>query len=154
MAKKAAKKRSKKIPYTHTAHHHNESNNFLLIISGGFVVLIILLFLVGNSQSLFRKEYVDASEEVVTEEVADDVATINIGNNAFADSPMTVKVGDAVTFTNNDIVMHTATADDGSFDTGDIAPGDSKVIVLEKARTFSYHCTHHPDMVGSLVVEE
>jgi plastocyanin len=71
----------------------------------------------------------------------------------FAYPPTTnVNVGDSVTWDNTSGVTHTATADGGSFDTGNIADGSSGSITFATAGTFPYHCTIHPSMVGSIVV--
>ena len=48
---------------------------------------------------------------------------------------------------------HTATADSGnSFDTGNIDPGSSATFTLSKVGTYSYHCSIHPFMHGTLTV--
>ena len=48
---------------------------------------------------------------------------------------------------------HTATADGGSFNTGSIADGGtSALITMGTAGAFSYHCSFHPTMVGTLNV--
>ena len=151
MPKKNIKKKVKKTHYTLSHQHHHDSNNFLLIVAGGFVIIVVLLFLVMNTNALFGSKAVTTTEEVG--EVIVEPTKVNIGNNAFVDSPITVTVGDEVTFVNNDIVVHTATADDGSFDTGDIAPGESKTVVIDTPGALTYHCVHHPEMVGSIVVE-
>ena len=54
-----------------------------------------------------------------------------------------VAAGGTVTVTNNDTVPHTVTADDDSFDTGTIQPGDSAVITVDAAGTFAFHCNFH-----------
>ncbi len=78
-------------------------------------------------------------------------ATIPIAD--FAYPPTTnVNVGDSVTWNNTSGVTHTATADGGSFDTGNIADGASASVTFDTAGTFPYHCTIHPSMVGSIVV--
>ena len=57
-------------------------------------------------------------------------------------------------FINNDTEPHTATADNGLFDTGVLEPGDSSWVLFEGAGTVTYHCELHPDMKGSIVVDE
>jgi plastocyanin len=61
------------------------------------------------------------------------------------------KVGDTVRVTNNDGVAHSVTADDGSFDTGLFSDG-TRTIHLTKAGTFTYKCTLHPNMTGTIQV--
>ena len=79
----------------------------------------------------------------------------DVAMSGFAFSPATVTVteGDTVTWSNSDAVAHTATAEDGSFDTGSIGGGSSDSVTFDAAGTFAYHCTIHPSMTGTVVVE-
>jgi plastocyanin len=63
-----------------------------------------------------------------------------------------VAVGGTVVFDNQDTQAHTATADDGSFDTGSIAAGSQKTVTFPKAGTFAFHCSFHPFMKATVVV--
>lgn len=78
---------------------------------------------------------------------------VSISNFSFSPAALTVKVGDKVTFTNNDSVGHSVVADDGSFDTGIIAQGQSQTVTFAKAGTFNYHCSVHPSMKASVTVQ-
>jgi plastocyanin len=78
---------------------------------------------------------------------------VTIADFAFSPQTVTVTVGDTVTWTNSDQIAHTATAGDGSWDTGDIAQGQSAAITFSTAGTFAYICTPHPTMTGTVVVE-
>jgi uncharacterized membrane protein len=69
----------------------------------------------------------------------------------FQPAQLTVHVGETVTFKNEDIVAHTVTADDGSFDSGLIQPGDTWKMTLQKDGTIAYHCRPHPNMKATLV---
>jgi plastocyanin len=78
---------------------------------------------------------------------------VTIQNFAFSPATITVKAGDAITWTNQDSVGHSATADDNSFDTGVLSQGQSKAITFSKPGTYSYHCSVHPNMKGTVVVK-
>ena len=85
---------------------------------------------------------------------------VNIGagassrtTNAFAPSPLTVAVGATVAWTNADSVPHTATADGGAWNSGTIAPGGTFSRTFTSAGSFTYHCTIHPGMVGTITVQ-
>ncbi len=56
-------------------------------------------------------------------------AAVEMVNISFQPATLTVKVGDTVTWTNNDTVAHTVTADDNSFDSGNIDPGATFVAI-------------------------
>lgn len=77
---------------------------------------------------------------------------VRIADFAYAPATVTIRVGDTVTWTNRDPVEHTATATNGSFDTGMIAPDGSARIRFTRAGTYAYLCTPHPDMRGTVVV--
>ena len=83
---------------------------------------------------------------------AGDAIPADIRSNAFAPNRIEVASGRAVRWTNNDQVVHTVTADDGSWDSGPIEPGASWTHMFEKAGDYSFHCTPHPFMKGVVVV--
>ncbi|MCK9487003.1 MAG: hypothetical protein M0R73_09970 [Dehalococcoidia bacterium] len=62
-----------------------------------------------------------------------------------------IEVGTTVVWSNQDGVPHTATADDGSFDSGSIQGGTFSHR-FEEAGTFSYFCAVHPDMTAEITV--
>lgn len=74
---------------------------------------------------------------------------------AFQFDPDTLRVapGDTIVWINQDAVPHTATAEDGAWDSGAIAAGDSWSRVVEGTGTQSYFCTFHPTMRGVIVGE-
>ena len=77
---------------------------------------------------------------------------VQISSFKFDPAAIRVDVGARVTVSNQDSTNHTATADDGSFDTGNIDQGASKSVTLTKAGRFPYHCEIHPFMHGVIVV--
>ena len=71
----------------------------------------------------------------------------------FSPDPLPVPVGATVKWTNNDSTTHTVTADDGSFDSGDITPhGTFTQPFGGPARTITYHCNIHSSMHGTLQI--
>jgi plastocyanin len=79
--------------------------------------------------------------------------TVVMAGYAFGPTSMTIKLNTTITFQNSDGVVHTATSDNGAWNTGDIAAGGSKAVTFTTAGTFSYHCTHHPMMTGTIIVQ-
>src|SRR4051794_28715055 len=79
-------------------------------------------------------------------------AKVEIVNFAYGPDPVQVQTGGKVIWQNMDSVPHTATADDGSFDTGTIDEGKLKSETFKEAGTFAYHCEIHPEMHGTVEV--
>ena len=79
-------------------------------------------------------------------------STITIKNFKFSPDPITVKVGQTVTVKNTDDTTHTVTADDKSFDTGDISGGSTATFTPSKAGSFGFHCNIHNYMTGTVKV--
>jgi plastocyanin len=73
---------------------------------------------------------------------------------SFQPARLEVKAGTTVTWTNQGQVIHTVTAEDGSFDSGEIDAGAKGSITFSRPGTYAYHCTPHPFMKGVIVVSE
>ena len=77
---------------------------------------------------------------------------MTIEDFAFGPAELSVAAGTTVTFVNNDTAPHTATADDDSWDTGEIAPGASATVTFDEPGTYTYHCDFHPNMTATITV--
>src|SRR5262245_1869808 len=80
------------------------------------------------------------------------VGASTLGKAAYAPDEVSVAVGTTVTWTNTDSVPHTSTSDVPGWDSGVVAAGGRFSTAFQTAGTFSYHCTIHPGMVGTVVV--
>lgn len=78
---------------------------------------------------------------------------VSISGFAFNPTTSTVSIGTTITWTNNDVVAHTVTADDNSFNSGLIQPGATYSKTFSSAATIPYHCTVHPTMHGAVIVQ-
>ncbi len=79
---------------------------------------------------------------------------VEIVNFAYNPDPVQVEAGGKVIWQNMDSAPHTATADDGSFDTGTLEEGKLKSETFKKAGTYTYFCEVHPTMHGTVEVIE
>jgi uncharacterized membrane protein len=70
----------------------------------------------------------------------------------FEPQRVAIRAGDSVEWKNEDIFSHTVSANDGSFDSGLIAPDQSWRKTFSKSGTVAYHCRPHPNMTASLVI--
>ena len=78
---------------------------------------------------------------------------VHIRDDKFQPPSVTVRAGDLVTFVNDDDDAHTATADDGSWDSEGLNQGEKWSHIFTKGGKITYHCTVHPFMKGTLVVQ-
>ena len=75
----------------------------------------------------------------------------NVGK--YSPTPATAKVGDTVKWSwEDDSSQHTVTADDSSFDSSTKGKGDTFTNKFTKAGTFTYHCSLHANMKGSITI--
>jgi plastocyanin len=81
-----------------------------------------------------------------------ETATVSIKDFAFGPPNATIAPGTTVTWVNNDQVPHTATANDGAFDSGTLQPGQSYSFKFDRPGTYAYHCNIHPDMTATIIV--
>jgi plastocyanin len=79
--------------------------------------------------------------------------TVVIQNFSFNPAQITVKRGTKVTWINKDSTKHTATANNGAFDSGVLRPGQSYSHTFKTTGKKGYHCEIHPSMMGSVTVK-
>ncbi|HEX8025667.1 MAG TPA: plastocyanin/azurin family copper-binding protein [Candidatus Limnocylindrales bacterium] len=87
--------------------------------------------------------------------VATSAGTVAAGIKNFAFDPATVtaKVGDTITWTNNDTAGHTVTLDaQSACDTGTIASGATGSLTFTAAGTYAFHCKIHSSMHGTITI--
>ena len=77
------------------------------------------------------------------------VVAIN-GAQSFSPNPATLPTGQRIVWHNIDSVTHRVVLNDGSFDSGNLAPGASSAPMTITSTGAAYHCSIHPEMVGSV----
>ncbi len=132
-------------------------NNKVLI---GIIVLVVVsggIFLMKGQYGTMGQQETTSQTQPATQSGSSPAMAKNavtIQNMAFSPASMTVKVGDKVTWMNQDSVGHSATGDDKSFDTGVLAQGQSESATFSKAGTYAYHCSVHPNMKATIIVTQ
>ncbi|MEP7286123.1 MAG: cupredoxin domain-containing protein [Chloroflexota bacterium] len=115
-------------------------------------IYLIALLVIGIGAALLS-----TSRSTATPRQAENI-TVTMKDFEFAPKDITVHVGDSVTWNNTGTKKHTATADDGSFDTAVVAPNAaSQPIKFDKPGTYAYYCQFHGgpggvDMAGTITV--
>jgi plastocyanin len=106
-----------------------------------FALTVTLGLLFGGTESTLASGPSPATHTVIIEGVQ------------FTPAALTVRAGDAVTWINRDPFPHTATSNQGRFDSHAIEPGRSWTFTPRKAGVTPYGCMYHPTMKGTLRVE-
>ncbi len=129
------------------------------------VIVVVVLGLVGGVWAASRHKNnntntMDMSSNSQSNSSSSSTATatnkVTIDNFAFSPATITIKKGTTVTWTNKDSAMHTVTESDNSTgpDSGDLATGKSYSFTYSQTGTFTYHCSIHPSMVGTVKVTD
>jgi plastocyanin len=80
--------------------------------------------------------------------------SVAISGFAFAPASISVAVGTTVTWTNDDAATHTVTAAGGTFDSGNLSRGQTFSRTFDAAGTFTYQCSIHPSMTGTVTAAD
>ena len=81
-------------------------------------------------------------------------AGVSIVDFSFSPKTVTIQAGESVSWSNNGKSPHTVTADGGSFDSGNLNPGQGYAHTFSTPGTYAYHCQYHQQlgMVGTVIV--
>jgi plastocyanin len=82
-----------------------------------------------------------------------DPTKIVVKDFMFMPTPLTVKAGSTVTWTNMDDEPHTVVSDTGVFKSGGMDTNESFSFKFDKPGTYHFTCSIHPRMVGTIVVQ-
>lgn len=134
----------------------------LFVICILFIVAIggwALLFMTDNSENEAPSDTSTTSEQTndnLTNTAAESEETttnVIMTNMLFTPSQITIEQGETVTWTNNDSVDHTVTADTGNGPKSEtIKPGSTYHYTFNEVGSFQYHCEFHSAMHGTVVV--
>jgi len=80
------------------------------------------------------------------------VHEVKIKSFKFAPQILQVKVGDTIRWTNQDVAPHTATANEGGWDTSELTKGNSFDVIVTVDMETSYFCAFHPHMKASFEI--
>ena len=143
-------------------------------VAAAVVIVLVLAVVVGamalgndnnSTDSMSELETSQSENTPAAQENSSQPATVTSQANAVeveikdsAYSPVTIKIkaGTTVTWTNKDSMEHDVVADEESSDAPMselLAQGESYSFTFNKAGTYTYHCTPHPFMKGTVIVE-
>lgn len=107
----------------------------------------------SSSSSTTSSSAASAKKSAKASPAAASAPVATIKNFDYMPHVLTVKAGTSVTWTNRDTTNHTVSLDGGGKDLGNFNPGQKHSWRFTKAGRFTYHCTYHPSMHGTVVVK-
>lgn len=124
-----------------------------ILASIGLILLVPLALI----EAAGCQSHASAGRQTNSGDAPQKVVTVVIRKFKFEPAAVTVQIGDTVEWKNEDIVPHTATADDEAqdpaFDSRTIQTGKAWRYIARKKGTYTYSCTLHPNMSGRLIVQ-
>lgn len=135
-------------------------NRSLVTLAAGAVLLLAACSGGGATTAPTSAPSTEASAEAsapavgaaCAESAAAGEVSVTIAEFTFSPADITASIGQTITFTNNDSAPHTATLDDDSCGTTNIANGEAGGLTFSTAGTFPFHCAVHPNMKGTITV--
>jgi plastocyanin len=110
----------------------------------------------GSEQDSQERSSSPPSSPPITEEGRLVSIVGNSGSNSYNPNPIEIKVGDTVTWINNDSSPHTVTSSssskDSNFDSDVLRRGETFSFTFDREGEYPYFCTLHPSMVATIVV--
>jgi len=126
----------------------------------GIITVLLIGYLVMKAPSYFVKNQVNDAVNNAQDKISSlqtpmpQGYSVEISGYAFKSASLTINVGDTVIWTNKDSIKHTITSDTGTeLDSELLGNGETYSYTFNTAGTYNYHCTPHPSMKGTIVVQ-
>ena len=112
------------------------------LVAFSFLALLVVVPVAGAHQP----------QDMMGQSTTPKMWKVSIEDFYFEPANAAIQPGDTVMWVNEGNTPHTVTADDGSFDSGTLQPGESYSHTFQSAGMVPYHCSIHPFMTGSVTV--
>jgi len=128
----------------------------LIVLAGGYFI-----FYGGNQGSPYSANTKNTNNSPAatpstslgqTNQPANSSSSVSIKNFAFNPSPIAVKVGTTVTWTNDDTVPHQIKS--ATFNSAVLDNGQNFQFTFSVAGEYNYSCAIHPSMLGKIIVTQ
>ena len=132
--------------------------NAVVIASVVIAGAIVATYVLSGNMNMGIEGSGNSVQQTTATSIADNSTVVKIvansGSNSFSPNPVEVKVGETVTWINDDSGRHTVTSKDGVFNSELMGREQSFSYTFDKAGEYPYSCSPHPNMVGTVVVTE
>ncbi len=113
------------------------------LVALSFLALLVVVPVAGAQQQ---------PQDMMGQSTTPKMWKVSIEDFYFEPANAAIQPGDTIMWVNEGNTPHTVTADDGSFDSGTLQPGESYSHTFQGAGMVPYHCSIHPFMTGSVTV--
>jgi plastocyanin len=115
------------------------------------LLAVVIVLVIAIATSLFLPQLPDIINPP-TPTVVQSNPFIEIKNKVFNPSNVAIKVGNTVTWVNNDTITHNIVSDESIFSSGPQAPSGYYSFKFTHIGVYTYHCSIHPEMKGKITV--
>ncbi len=105
-----------------------------------------------NRRDFFKTAIVTSAALALPKVASAATHQVSIQGMKFSPANIAVAPGDVIVFTNMDSAPHTATANNGSWDTGRLNRGESAQLQVTAGMDGNYFCAFHRNMKGSFTI--
>lgn len=126
------------------------TNGKKTILSG---IAMIAILMISFSCSKSSNAYMNPATNTSGGSGGPGANEVFIQGMAFVPATISVAAGTTVTWTNKDAIAHTVTSATGLFNSGTVNPGKSFTFTFPTAGSYSYYCSIHPSMLGTVKVQ-
>ena len=129
------------------------------VVAAGIVGLLVITLLIvgcGGSSATTIPETGSGSTTAgspTTSGGQDATIQVVMTNRTFDPVTVSIEVGDTVTWTNQDAPKHDVVAENGEFKSSLFDTGGTYSYTFTEAGTYPYHCSIHPGMIGTVIVQ-
>jgi plastocyanin len=130
--------------------------NAVMIASAVIAAAIMVTYVLSDNMNMGVEGSGNGQEAIIAISEKSTVVKIvaNAGSNSFSPNPVEIKVGETVTWVNEDSARHIVSSTDGTFDSGMMGKGQSFSYTFDRAGEYQYFCEPHPNLVGTVVLTE
>ena len=108
---------------------------------------------INDDNDYSRNDLMAAATSINEDRGLEAPAELSITDSAYSPTGVTIPVGGVVRFTNDGSENHTVTADDFSWGSGTIQPGESHVRQFDEAGTYTFYDTYNSQLTGAIFVQ-
>ena len=119
----------------------------------GIALVVLLVAGCAQTKPTGATPVKGGTESIYTQPGGPTEANIEIKDFGFNPSSLTIRSGVKITWAQEDSVRHTIVSDTALFESPELAKGETFSFTFTQLGTYTYHCSLHPSMIGTIIVQ-